>query len=258
MKFLDPLRTIKHKLDKKVRCPFCDFKGQSFRKLPEKYYRQYYIHDETYEFDDPRIETMSPHSWDCPKCKANLKSRLYWLYLKDKVRSTDKVLHIAPEGGVREFFESRIEKKRYIKTDFIREDVDIKLDIRDMSVFNDEEFDVIVCSHVLEHIEKNHKKGIEEMYRVLKNKGFALIMVPTVTSNLYTFEKEWINTDELRDKYYGLNDHYRIYTSTGLIKDLEDAGFKVQRLGTEVFNEREIKKYDISKNCYLYIAHKII
>ena len=38
-------------------------------------------------------------------------------------------------------------------------------------------FDVIYCSHVLEHVDDD-RKAINELYRILKHGGWAAIMVP--------------------------------------------------------------------------------
>ncbi len=43
--------------------------------------------------------------------------------------------------------------------------------------FKDENFDLIICSDVLEHI-KNHEKAFSELTRVLKKEGTLLISVP--------------------------------------------------------------------------------
>lgn len=46
--------------------------------------------------------------------------------------------------------------------------------------FNDKEFDVVFCSHVLEHV-NDEAKSLQEINRVLKDKGVAIIGMPTAT-----------------------------------------------------------------------------
>ena len=41
----------------------------------------------------------------------------------------------------------------------------------------DDYFDLIICNHVLEHIE-NDEDAIKELYRVLKKDGKAILQVP--------------------------------------------------------------------------------
>ncbi|MBQ2666514.1 class I SAM-dependent methyltransferase [Methanobrevibacter sp.] len=110
---------------------------------------------------------------------------------------------------------------------FIREIVDIQ-DIP----YEDDFFDLIYCSHVLEHV-VDDKKAISELKRVLKPSGTALILVPIngiafelPYDETKTLENPQYNTPELREKYYGQDDHLRLYGRD--FKDrLIDAGFKI-------------------------------
>ncbi|HER25177.1 MAG TPA: class I SAM-dependent methyltransferase [Candidatus Atribacteria bacterium] len=52
-------------------------------------------------------------------------------------------------------------------------DCNIRLDIADMN-FEDNFFDVIICTHVLEHV-KDDQKAISELFRVLKPGGEAIL-----------------------------------------------------------------------------------
>jgi ubiquinone/menaquinone biosynthesis C-methylase UbiE len=51
-----------------------------------------------------------------------------------------------------------------------------KVDITD-TPFDDRSFDVLYCSHVLEHVPGDHK-AMQECYRVLKSGAWAALMVP--------------------------------------------------------------------------------
>ena len=74
--------------------------------------------------------------------------------------------------------------------------------------FEDNYFDFIICTEVLEHCTKPSKL-INEIYRVLKAKGRALITVPFI----------WGEHEIPYD--------FRRYTSYGLKKDIKKAGFKI-------------------------------
>ena len=65
--------------------------------------------------------------------------------------------------------------------------------------YNDEAFDVVYCSHVLEHV-NNEQESLNEMKRVLKKEGVLIIGMPT--SNM-----AWVNfyTDFL------FTTHHRIF-----------------------------------------------
>ena len=49
----------------------------------------------------------------------------------------------------------------------------VKMDIREMP-FDDNSFDVLLCNHVLEHID-DELKATKEIYRVLKDDGMAIV-----------------------------------------------------------------------------------
>src|SRR5690606_23253730 len=85
----------------------------------------------------------------------------------------------------------------------------------------DEQFDVIFCSHVLEHI-PDDKRAMEEMYRVLRIGGTAYIQVPIGTTA--TFEDLSITDPEARSAAFGQADHVRLY-GTDIIQRLAGAGF---------------------------------
>lgn len=50
------------------------------------------------------------------------------------------------------------------------------MDITDIQ-YSDQSFDVIYCSHVLEHIHDD-MKAMAEFFRVLRNGGWAILLVP--------------------------------------------------------------------------------
>jgi SAM-dependent methyltransferase len=82
--------------------------------------------------------------------------------------------------------------------------------------FNDESFDIVICSEVLEHI-PDHEKAIGEITRVLKSSSNLIISVPR-----YLPEKIcWMLSDEYHDASDG---HIRIYKKMALISRLKKAG----------------------------------
>ncbi len=74
--------------------------------------------------------------------------------------------------------------------------------------FNDEEFDSIFCTEVLEHI-PNIDEIVSELYRVLKHKGIMLISVP------FTWDEHEVPND------------FRRFTQFGIKLLLEKNGFNV-------------------------------
>lgn len=95
----------------------------------------------------------SPPRWDalCPSCGSLERHRQLALLLQNTplIRSGDLVLHFAPEDHV-----ANLLKKpgvEYIRTDLYEKNVDLNLNIESIKL-SDNWCDIIVCSHVLEHI----------------------------------------------------------------------------------------------------------
>jgi len=187
----------------------------------------------------------------CPKCLSVERHRATFLFLKERTRvfkDNIKFLHIAPEKIFYEIFSSQ-KNIDYLTADLNDEPPRVmeKMDIQDIK-YPDNTFDFIYCSHVLEHV-PDDKKALEELNRVLKTNGNALILVPMNLSLEKTLEDPSINTPELRLKYYSHSDHLRLYGSDFTDK-LEDAGFKFlsdDEDFTKDMDEKKLKKYGIDK-----------
>ena len=95
--------------------------------------------------------------------------------------------------------------------------------------YDDEQFDVIYNSHVLEHV-PDDLKAIGELYRVLKKDGICIIMIP-LSDLSETLEEEY-STPELRKKHYGEEDHLRKY-GKDFKQRLESVGFTVEEIYPE-------------------------
>jgi len=75
--------------------------------------------------------------------------------------------------------------------------------------FDDESFDVIICSHVLEHIPADDD-AMDELHRVLAPDGVAILDVP-LRHAASTYEDWSITSDEGRTAAFGQYDHVRFY-----------------------------------------------
>ena len=132
------------------------------------------------------------------------------------------MLHIAPERC----FEPKLKKllkRNYITADLYDSHAMIKMDITEI-IYPDDYFDVIYCSHVLEHVQDD-RKAMKEFYRLLKPGGWAILIVPIEAEK--TFEDPSITEPSDRLKIFGQEDHVRIY-GNDYIDRLIEAGFRVQ------------------------------
>ena len=217
-------KTLKEnkKLNKKLReyekiyppkeCPICGYKGIDFKPYPQ------IIHKEV----------------ECPKCRSHERHRALWLYFQKNehlLKEGNKFLHFAPEPQFYELFKSK--GMEYHRADISKENwwIDEIIDIQNIP-YEDNYFDLIYCSHILEHV-PDDRKAMKELYRVLKPGGTTLILVPIngIAFELpydenKTLEDERINTDELREKYYGQFDHVRLY-GKDFKQRLIESGFTV-------------------------------
>jgi len=161
----------------------------------------------------------------CAHCGALERHRFLWLYLSRKTDIFDgtpkKMLHVAPESC----FESRFKERlgdNYLTADLFNPRAMVKMDITDIEYAN-ESFDVIYCSHVLEHVQDD-KGAMREFFRVLKNDGWAILLVPITSEK--TFENPSIVDPLERLKYFGQKDHVRRY-GQDYVDRLREAGFGV-------------------------------
>jgi ubiquinone/menaquinone biosynthesis C-methylase UbiE len=145
-------------------------------------------------------------------------------------------------------------KINYVSGDLNPLVADRKIDITDISFENDY-FDFIICNHVLEHIQDD-RKAMNELFRVLKPSGEAVLQVPISKYNKKTFEDVTIIDPEGREKYFGQKDHVRIY-GKDYKERLESVGFKVELYDIKnELNIKNIRKYGFNKDEILYISKK--
>lgn len=176
---------------KGVQCPVC---GSAFRKFL------------------PYGRMRSRANALCPHCLSLERHRLIWIYLKERTdffsRPLD-VLHIAPEVCFIRPFEKQ-HGIRYITADLDSPWAKVKMDIQAMP-FAENSFDVVLCNHVLEHVDDDHK-ALREICRVLKPGGLAVLQVPFFNPVPdVTVEDASVKTPGEREKYYGQADHVRRY-----------------------------------------------
>ena len=215
--------------------------GKSFRKfLPYGYGKQ-------------RENALSPSTLSLER------HRLMWLFLKDNTNfftatKKFKVLHIAPEQCFLDIFRKQ-QNLNYITSDLESPIADVKADICDLP-FKENEFDIVFCNHVLEHI-SNDTKAIQELYRVLKPGGFGIFQIPQDLSKAITFEDSTITDRKERAKLFGQYDHLRVY-GRDYFNKLRSIGFKVDEVDyTKKITLDKIEKYCLMKNEILPVCYKL-
>lgn len=204
-----------------VECPVCD---GSFRRFREGSAR--------------RPGTI------CPHCGSFARHRLMWLFLQ---RSTTffharlDVLHIAPEWGLQPRLRA-MPTLNYLSVDLHMRHADLAMDITDLA-FPAAMFDVVLCSHVLEHVPDDHK-AMSEVVRVLRPTGWALMDAPLDWSMEASFEDDTLQDPDTRRAVFGSADHVRRY-GRDYADRLRNAGFEVE-IDPISFSPEEIRRYGLS------------
>jgi SAM-dependent methyltransferase len=192
----------------------------------------------------------------CPKCLSLERHRLMWLFLRDKTEfftANLEVLHIAPEQCFYSRFK-KLDNLDYITADMESPIADVRMDIQEMP-FEENEFDVVICNHVLEHVEDD-KIAMSEILRVLKKGGFALIHVPIDYSMKETYENQAITEPKDREKHFRQKDHYRLY-GLDFPERLKEAGFTITDSNyTDELDKETIERYRLIKNEYMFAFRK--
>ena len=195
----------------------------------------------------------------CPNCQSVERHRALWIILNSLKfeRRGMKILHFAPEPIFHQRFSS-IPDVDYYPVDLNPKAFGIRkvVDITDIP-FDDNTFDLIMCTHVLEHI-PDDRKAMSELYRVLKpNLGVALLTVP-IGNRATTLEKPEYNTPELRSKYYGQWDHVRRY-GADYIDRLRAAKFSVEEVTMEKFFKLDdLNKFGLIRWEKFHVCRKLI
>ncbi len=144
----------------RFKCPVCGYFGQFLDVTP--------------------LTGLRKHA-KCPKCSALERHRIQYLVMTDLLNSIEtstlKMLHFAPEPFFKDFFSKRF--GYYETADINMCGVNHKVDIQELP-FEDQTYDFVFASHVLEHI-PDDKKAISEIRRVLKPNGIAILPVPLIT-----------------------------------------------------------------------------
>ena len=99
----------------------------------------------------------------CPHCGSFERHRLLWIALQKKwnrnhFNTSGRLLHVAPEKILTEKLESLYD---YTSIDLEEKKAMYSMDITKLG-FSDNDFDVIICNHVLEHI-LDDRKAMQEL-----------------------------------------------------------------------------------------------
>lgn len=239
-------------------CPVCKFEVDKFLPLPEQFRGKVIIRGKEY-LAYKEAEMLNADEYSCPHCGASDRERMYALYLENiyfKQNDTRDMtfVHFAPEASLKNFLGSYIFKE-YRTADLMMEGVDDKADLTNLIMYKDNSVDFFICSHMLEHI-PDDTSAMQELYRILKPKAKAILVVPILLGLDEIYEDDSITSEEDRLLHFWQEDHVRMYSKEGYIKRLTKTGFKVQEYGEKEFGSKTLKQTGITSKSILYIVEK--
>ena len=203
-----------------------------------------------YGYGKQRNNVLSPSTLSLER------HRLLWLYLKNETNffsAPIKILHFAPEQAFYKRFK-KLKNLNYVTTDLNSPLADVKADICNLP-FKDNEFDMILCNHVLEHI-PDDTKAMHELYRVMKVGGMGVFQIPQDLNRESTFEDNTITDKNERAKLFGQYDHVRVY-GRDFFDKLRSIGFKVEEVDyTATLSADEITTYCLAKGEIIPVVYK--
>lgn len=189
----------------------------------------------------------------CPGCGSLERHRSAWVYLSrftDVLTRPIRLLHIAPEASIAGRLRAN-DNIDYLSADLDGRHAMVSMDITDIR-YPDDSFDVIYCSHVLEHV-PDDVRAMREFRRVLRPGGMAVLQVPLGDRDV-TYEDWSIVTPAERLRAFGQIDHVRIY-GRDFPGRLLSAGFEVEQVDVRTLIEpEELRRLAIDRDEPLFIA----
>lgn len=219
-----------------VTCPCC---GQSFRRF-RRYGR----------VDLPNVNRF------CPACGTFERHRLLLLYLQQRTNlfgAALRVLHFAPEPVLQEHLRA-LPNLDYVSVDLDAPLAMLHTDITRLAL-SSRAFDVVLCSHVLEHV-PDDRHAMRELYRVLRPGGWAVVMTPVDLRRATTYEDPAIVSPGERERAFGQHDHVRLY-GRDVQQRLREAGFAVRvvTFGSEL-DAATVARYGLNPYEDIYICSR--
>lgn len=238
-------------------CPVCLGRVRRFRPLPEAYVealdRYGFVHSLF------QLETLNVQHYECPRCAASDRDRLYALFLGPKhaqiaAGAKVRLLELGPGAALSQFIRS-LPRFAYRSADLMNPAADDVVDIMDMRQYAADAFDAFLCSHVLEHV-ADDRRALRELFRVLAPDGWGIVMAPIHLGLERTLEEPAHVTEAERWKFYGQGDHVRLYAKADFTRRVGDVGFAVRELGVEYFGAGSFVRHGIHPRSVLYLVEK--
>lgn len=234
------------------KCKVCGSKGKIYLPINPCFGEE----AEKYGFVS-KPEMLNEKNYVCRYCEATDRDRMcaaFFERLFGKEELSVRVLDIAPSKAIKQLFTEKYPFATYRTADLFMDDVDYQLDIQNMKEVADGQYDIVICCHVLEHVQDD-RKAMKEFYRILSKKGIGVFLVPIDLSQREIDEENGCNPEE-NIRRFGQADHVRRYSKTGFVDRLSEAGFEVFQLDTKWFGMKESWENAFTRTATLYVVTK--
>lgn len=218
----------------------------------------------TFSFDFPVLSELDVVGGEyrvgdnCPVCFSGARERLLHAYLlKSGLAKAKRILNVAPERGI---YESLFKgHPGYVAIDINPQRYDYIPNIEHGDLtglkYADGSFDLIICSHVLEHI-PDDQAAMREIARVLAPRGKAILQVPLAMKLKRTIEDASAADDKERERRFGQFDHVRIY-GPDYFDRLRAAGLDVTFVGAaEAIAPLSIEALQVNPRERIFLASR--
>lgn len=210
------------------------FKGKGFtcnvcREQYQKFVPGFPSEENRRAIEDNKMVAGYGDNIYCPSCMSSARERLVIAKLSEFDLKGKNVLHLSPEKNIYTFIKDKAEVTSADLLPGFYKTIDGLVQKQDATRFSfaDESFDWVIGNHILEHI-PDDKKAIQEIFRVLKPGGRAILQVPYTELLYETLEIPTICDAAKQSYLFGQKDHVRIYLLSDYANRLRQAGFNVE------------------------------
>lgn len=187
----------------------------------------------------------------CPRCGSLPRTRFLRYLLEKELRHNQlSLLHFSPQRYLMKWLKKQ-PQIHYYPSDYLSSHTPYHFDLQHIEL-NSNSIDLVVCYHVFEHIPYD-RKGMKELFRVLKPGGSAFLQVPFRKGP--TIEDIHETNPKVREEKFGQDDHLRWYNQDDFCKRLTEAGFAVSKLKVAEQN-LPFEKWGLAKKEVVIMAKK--
>jgi hypothetical protein len=191
------------------------------------------------------------HNILCTNCGSLERTRLLWMFLEKfgNLGPDTRVLHLAPEEGLYRVLARRLDPDKYVVADIDPKRYLFAPNFRRMDLTKLEgeasfQYDIILHSHVMEHIPCNIAYTLYHLHRMLRVSGLHICVIPFMPGE---WDETFADIDkEERQRRFGQYDHIRRFGNVDIAKHLGSLLKMPERFdATQDFHEEDLRQANV-------------